>query len=80
MITQPVLKMHECLKQFFSERYLIQEVKKQRATGRTRDGSSFPLSIIIKTAEEENDGQFTELKQGVLLVCGRFTLENDFVW
>lgn len=80
MITQPVLKMHECLKQFFSEQYLIQEVKKQRATGRTRDGSSFPLSIIIKTAEEENDGQFTELKQGVLLVCGRFTLENDFVW
>lgn len=72
--------MHECLKQFFSEQYLIQEVKKQRATGRTRDGSSFPLSIIIKTAEEENDGQFTELKQGVLLVCGRFTLENDFVW
>ena len=28
--------------------YLLQKVRKQRATGRTKDGATFPLSILIK--------------------------------
>ncbi|XP_077990691.1 PAS domain-containing serine/threonine-protein kinase-like [Glandiceps talaboti] len=31
---------------------LCKEVKKQRATGRTKDGGTFPLSVVIKTPTE----------------------------
>ncbi|XP_052234562.1 uncharacterized protein LOC127847053 isoform X3 [Dreissena polymorpha] len=34
---------------------LTKEVRKQRATGRTKDGSSFPLSIAIDIAKDNDD-------------------------
>nr|KAG5710810.1 hypothetical protein BaRGS_026961 [Batillaria attramentaria] len=36
-------------------RGLTKEVKKQRATGRTRDGVSFPLSVIVKPGDSQED-------------------------
>ena len=32
----------------------FQALRKQRATGRSRDGGTFPLSIAIKPVEEQN--------------------------
>ncbi|XP_071112685.1 PAS domain-containing serine/threonine-protein kinase-like isoform X1 [Haliotis cracherodii] len=34
---------------------LDKDTRKQRATGRTRDGSMFPLSIVVKPTEEDRD-------------------------
>ena len=33
---------------YFNFRFVFKHVKKQRATGRTRDGATFPLSITLK--------------------------------
>ncbi|XP_053383005.1 PAS domain-containing serine/threonine-protein kinase-like, partial [Mercenaria mercenaria] len=35
---------------------LPKDVRKQRATGRTRDGANFPLSIAVEMTDEEGDG------------------------
>lgn len=41
--------------------HLQQDIKKQRATGKTRDGTFFPLSIIIRPAEEvESDANIPQ--------------------
>ncbi|XP_046565459.1 PAS domain-containing serine/threonine-protein kinase-like [Haliotis rubra] len=34
---------------------LDKDTRKQRATGRTRDGSMFPLSIVVKPTDEDRD-------------------------
>ena len=47
----------------FSQR-LRQETKKQRATGRTRDGTTFPLSIVVRPADEMEDGRWIPPGQG----------------
>ena len=35
--------------------FFLQEIRKQRATGRTKDGVPFPLSISVKRASEVED-------------------------
>lgn len=36
------------MNEFFSPFFFLKHVKKQRATGRTKDGATFPLSITLK--------------------------------
>ncbi|XP_064596713.1 PAS domain-containing serine/threonine-protein kinase-like [Liolophura sinensis] len=42
---------------------MSKDVRKQRATGRTRDGATFPLSIALKLVEEFTDGVQANVKR-----------------
>ncbi|XP_060589751.1 PAS domain-containing serine/threonine-protein kinase-like isoform X2 [Ruditapes philippinarum] len=50
---------------------LPKDVRKQRATGRTRDGANFPLSIAVEMIEDEDDDNLhdcDDLYKGVVWV------------
>ena len=54
--------------QYFHIVYLIKATRKQRATGRTRDGANFPLSIAVEVDSEDEDDFDEIVYRGVIWV------------
>lgn len=57
----------------------LQSVKKQRATGRTKDGATFPLSIAIWTEEDLKDPIFRSYLRGDSVGTCFLRLQVDFL-
>ena len=54
--------------QYFHVVYLLKAMRKQRATGRTRDGANFPLSIAVEVDSEDEDDLDEVVYRGVIWV------------
>ena len=54
--------------QYFHVVYLLKATRKQRATGRTRDGANFPLSIAVEVDSEDEDDLDEVVYRGVIWV------------